>query len=104
MMSWRASRSRKGMILGIVVVIATAMAVGCGDNNLTGSTATTTTGSTAATTTAGGPATTGPSRCLDFPITGGAKNESAESLINNSDTGKRKIEGTITKAAAVKSK
>lgn len=104
MMSWWGSRSRRGTML-IVVSIATAMAAGCGgDNNETGSTAATTTGSTAATTTAGGPATTVSIRCLDFPITGGAQNESAESLITNSETGKRKIEGAITKAAAVKSK
>ncbi|MEO8694431.1 MAG: hypothetical protein ABI658_12995, partial [Acidimicrobiales bacterium] len=39
-----------------------------------------------------------------FPISGGGINSSAESLITNNDTGKRKIEGTITKAAAVLSK
>ncbi|MEO5838006.1 MAG: hypothetical protein ABIQ73_13740 [Acidimicrobiales bacterium] len=49
-----------------------------------------------------GPTTTRSIRCLDFPITGGAINASAESLITNSDTGKRKIEGAITKAAAGK--
>jgi hypothetical protein len=106
MMNWWASRPRRGMILGIVAVIAVSTgAAGCGDDKGdTGLTATTTTAGTTQTNATTGPATTLSIRCIEFPITGGAKNESAESLITNSDTGKRRIEGTITKAAAVKSK
>lgn len=56
------------------------------------------------TTTSIGVSTTRSSRCLDFPLVGGPVNSSAETLLTNSDTGKRRVEGEITKAAAVLSK
>ena len=105
MTEWWASRSRRGLILRVVAVVAIATAAGCGDDKGdTGSTATTTTAGVTQTTATTGPATTRSIRCIDFPLTGGGQNESAESLITNSETGKRKIEGAVTKAAAVKSK
>ena len=45
--------------------------------------------------------TTRSERCLDFPLSDGPPIWSAETLLTSPDTGKRRIEGAITKAAAV---
>lgn len=77
----------------ILLIAGLCLVAGCGDGTETSATDGPTTTARAATTAASPQA----SRCADFP------RAAAEALISNSDTGARKIQGEITKAAAVKS-
>ena len=108
--------------LGLVVTIAITTAAACGDEPDTVSAVTTTTtvatiDTTTVTTIAPKtvttiaptseptvPSTTRFERCLDFPLSNGPPIWSAETLLTSPDTGKRRIEGTITKTAAVLSR
>ncbi len=88
----------KSVLLATVFTVAACGGGGDGETAAPATTTSTARATTTSTTSLPRSTTTAASRCVDFPTA------TAEELISNSDTGERKIEGAISKSAAVRSK